>query len=49
MRAPEPRSSAVTPVPHCPNVTVPRVDYWSFKALVRTHRSGIDLALRMIG
>ena len=31
MRAPEPRSNAVIPVPHCPNVTVPRVDYRLFK------------------
>ena len=31
MRAPEPRPSAVIPVPHCPNVTVPRVHYRLFK------------------
>ena len=31
MRAPEPRSSAVIPVPHCPDVTVPGVGYWALK------------------
>ena len=35
MRAPEPQSSAVIPVPHCPDVTVPGVGYWPLKCVVR--------------
>ena len=31
MRAPEPRSSSVIPVPHCPNMTVQESGYWPFK------------------
>ena len=31
MRAPEPRSSAVIPVPHCPDMTVQESGYWPFK------------------
>ena len=38
MRAPEPRSSAVIPVPHCPNVTVPKSITGYLRSVVRTHR-----------
>ena len=31
MRAPEPRSSSVIPVPHCPDMTVQELGYWPFK------------------
>jgi hypothetical protein len=43
MRAPEPRSSAVIPVPHCPDVSVPGVGYCPLKSMVR-----IRAAMRLL-